>query len=210
MLRVSLTGGLACGKSTVAKMFSELGAHVIDADKLVHQLYRKGEPVYGELVERFGPGILGEDEEIDRKRLATLAFDAGRVQELNQIVHPAVRKRQKEWMDGVASQQPDAVAMVEAALSLEAGGKSRFDKIIVVTCQPEQKVSRYAKRADISEALARIEVERRTKAQMSDQEKAGLADYVIDNSGGLEPAREQVDRIYRELQALAQRSAAGR
>jgi len=210
VLRVSLTGGLACGKSTVAKMFSELGAHVIDADKLVHQLYRKGEPVYGELVQRFGPGILGEDEEIDRKRLATLAFDAGRVQELNQIVHPAVRKRQKEWMDGVASQQPDAVVMVEAALTLEAGGKSRFDKIIVVTCRPEQKVSRYAKRAGISEALARIEVERRTKAQMSDQEKAGLADYVIDNSGGLEPAREQVDRIYRELQALAQRSAAGR
>jgi dephospho-CoA kinase len=191
-------------------MFSELGAHVIDADKLVHQLYRKGEPVYGELVERFGPGILGEDEEIDRKRLATLAFDAGRVQELNQIVHPAVRKRQEEWMDEVASQQPDAIVMVEAALTLEAGGKSRFDKIIVVTCRPEQKVSRYAKRAGISEALARIEVERRTKAQMSDQEKAGLADYVIDNSGGLEPAREQVDRIYRELQALAQRSAAGR
>ncbi len=208
MLRVSLTGGMACGKSTVAAMFSELGAEVIDADKIVRDLYRKGEPVYRELVERFGPEILGSDDEIDRARLAALAFDGGRVQELNRIVHPAVGKRQKEWMDRVLSLRPDAIVMVEAALTLEAGGKGRYDKVIVVICQPEQKIARYAKRAGISEAVARAEVERRTKAQMTDQEKAQLADYVIDNSGGLASTREQVDRIYRELKTLAQRPVA--
>ena len=210
MLRVSLTGGVACGKSTVAGMFSELGAEVIDADKIVHDLYRKGEPVYRELVERFGPQILGPDDEIDRARLARLAFDGGRVQELNRIVHPAVGKRQKEWMDRVLSLRPDAIVMVEAALTLEAGGKGRYDKVIVVICEPQQKISRYAERAGISEAAARAEVERRTRAQMTDQEKAKLADYVIDNSGGLATTREQVDRIYRELKTLAQRPLADR
>ncbi len=210
MLRVSLTGGTACGKSTVAKMFSDLGAVVIDADKIVHELYRKGEPVYGELVERFGPGILASDGEIDRRRLATLAFEGGRVQELNAIVHPAVGRRQKEWLDQVMSRHPDAIAMVEAALTLEAGGKSRFDKVIVVVCQPEQKIARYGARAGISETAARAEVDRRTKAQMTDQEKARLADYVIDNSGDVEQARQQVDRIYTELKMLAQSPASSR
>jgi len=210
VLRVSLTGGVACGKSTVAAMFSELGAEVIDADKIVHELYRKGEPVYRELVERFGHQILSSDDEIDRARLARLAFEGGRVQQLNRIVHPAVGKRQKEWMDGVLSRRPDAIVMVEAALTLEAGGKGRYDKVIVVICEREQKIARYAKRAEISEAAARAEVERRTKAQMTDEEKAQLADYVIDNSDGLGPTREQVDKIYRELKTLVQRLPADR
>jgi dephospho-CoA kinase len=210
VLRVSLTGGVACGKSTVAKMFSKLGAEMIDADKIVHELYRKNEPVYQELVKQFGPGILAPDGEIDRARLAALAFEGGRVQELNAIVHPAVGHRQKEWLEQVAARQPDAVGMVEAALTLEAGGKGRYDKIIVVICQPEQKIARYAKRAGISEAAARAEVERRTKAQMTDQEKARLADFVVDNSGALQSTREQVDKIYKELKALAQRPVSER
>src|SRR5262249_12102943 len=150
VLRVSLTGGVACGKSTVATMFCELGAHVIDADKIVHELYCKGEPVYQALVKRFGSVILSPDGEIDRTRLAALAFEGGRVQELNAIVHPAVGRKQKEWLEQMAATEPDAVAIVEAALTLEAGGKGRYDKIIVVTCQPEQKIARYAKRAGIS------------------------------------------------------------
>jgi dephospho-CoA kinase len=203
VLHVGLTGGLACGKSTVAKMFAELGAQVIDADQIVHNLYRRGEPVYHELVEKFGPGILAEDGEIDRGRLATLAFDDGRVQELNRIVHPAVAARQREWMIEAAKRHPNGVAMVEAALILEAGGKSRYDKIVVVICKPEQKVLRYAVRSNCGEAIAREEVERRTKVQMTDIQKAALADYVVDNSGTLEQTRHQVDNIYKELEALA-------
>jgi dephospho-CoA kinase len=209
VLYVGLTGGLACGKSTVAKMFSELGAQVIDADQIVHDLYRRGEPVYRELVEKFGPGILAVDGggEIDRGRLAAVAFDDGRVQELNRIVHPAVVQRQREWMAEAARRHPNAIAMVEAALILEAGGKSRYDKIVVVICKPEQKVLRYAVRSRCGEDIAREEVERRTKVQMSDIQKAALADYVIDNSGTLEQTRRQVENIYKELEALALHSA---
>lgn len=204
MVRAGLTGGVACGKSTVAKMFSDLGAQVIDADSIVHELYRKGEPVHRELVEHFGPEILRPDGEIDRSRLAALAFDGGRVEELNRIVHPAVARRQAEWMREVSAEKPQAIAMVEAALILEAGGKGRFDKMIVVTCRPEQKAARYGSRAGIVESAARAEVERRSKAQMSDEEKARWADYVIDNSGALEATHHQVEKIYTELKTLAQ------
>jgi dephospho-CoA kinase len=200
VLRVGLTGGVACGKSTVAKMFAGLGAEVMDADKIVHDLYRPGEPVYKELVESFGKLILREDGEIDRARLATLAFDGGRVAQLNRIVHPAVFHRQQEWFRRINDVHHDAVAMMEAALILESGGKSRYDKIVVVTCRPEQKIARYAARAGISEAAARNEVGRRSQAQMTDQEKAELADYVIDNSGSPEETRTQAMKIYSELQ----------
>jgi len=210
VLRVALTGGVACGKSTVARMFAEMGAHVVDADRLVHELYRKGEPVYHELVKHFGPGILRPDGEIDRARLAALAFEGGRVQELNAIVHPAVGQRQREWIDEVVRSRPDAITMVEAALILESGGKARYDKIVVVTCEPEQKVERYAARSGLLEAAARVEVERRGKAQMTDAEKAGLADYVIDNSGALEATRLQAAKIFAELKPLAQASAGSR
>ncbi len=191
-------------------MFSDLGAQVIDADSIVHELYRKGEPVHRELVEHFGPEILRPDGEIDRSRLAALAFDGGRVEELNRIVHPAVIRRQAEWMERAGSREPGAIVAVEAALILEAGAKGRFDKMIVVTCRPEQKAARYAGRAGIAESAARAEVERRSKAQMSDEEKARWADYVIDNSGALEATRRQVEKIYTELKTLAQRPVSDR
>lgn len=207
MLHIGLTGGVACGKSTVAKMFSELGAQVVDADKIVHDLYRRGQPVYQALVANFGEGILAPNGEIDRGRLAAVAFDDGRVQELNRIVHPAVGQKQLEWIAEAGRRQPKGIAVVEATLTLEAGGKSRYDKIVVVICKPEQKILRYAMRAHVSEAIGREEVERRTKVQMTDIQKAALADYVIDNSGTLEQTRHQVENIYKELEALASQSA---
>ncbi|HSM87121.1 MAG TPA: dephospho-CoA kinase [Candidatus Limnocylindrales bacterium] len=207
MVRVGLTGGIACGKSTVGKMFSDMSAHVIEADTIAHELYRPGEPIYQELVEKFGPEIVRPDGEIDRPRLAAAAFDGGRVAELNKIVHPAVIRRQEQWMRQIGATEPYAVAIVEAALILEAGAKARFDKIIVVTCKPEQKVARYARRAAMPESLARGEVERRSKAQLSDEEKVRRADFVIDNSGPLELTRQQVERIYAELKVQAKRMA---
>jgi dephospho-CoA kinase len=201
VVRVGLTGGIACGKSTVAGMFAELGAKVVDADAIVHELYRPGEEVYRELIQCFGKDIVKADGEIDRARLATLAFDGGRVTELNRIVHPAVFRRQEQWIRSVVAQDPDAVVMVEATLILEAGGRERFDKIIVVTCAPEQKIQRLAHRAGLSETAARAEVERRTRAQFTDDEKARHADFVIDNSGPLEATRRQVQKIFAELKS---------
>src|SRR5215472_8356037 len=204
MLRVGLTGGVATGKSTVAGMFAALGAQVIDADQIVHELYRPGEGVHRKLVEHFGAGIVRPDGEIDRTRLAALVFDCGRVEELNRIVHPAVFRRQQEWIEQATKRAPDGVAIVETALILEAGGKDRYEKMIVVTCRPEQKIARYAQRAGIADAEAHAEVERRSKVQMSDAEKASFADYVIDNSGTLEAARQQTQKIYGELKTLAE------
>jgi dephospho-CoA kinase len=203
MLRIGLTGGIACGKSTVAKMFAELGAEVVDADVLVHELYRPGEEIHRELVRRFGQEIVKSNGEIDRAKLAAVAFDGGRVEELNKIVHPAVIRQQQKWMQEIAAKDPDAVVIVEAALILEAGAGGRFDKLVVVTCQPEQKIERLGRRAGLSLKEARTEVERRTRAQLSDEEKARRADYVIDNCGPMEATREQVRRIFAELKQLS-------
>lgn len=203
MLRVGLTGGIACGKSAVAKMFCDLGAHIIYADAIAHELYKPGQPVYEELVKRFGPEIVQPDGEIDRAKLAAVAFNEGKVDEVNKIVHPAVIRRQEQLMYEISTQEPNAVIMVEAALILEAGARNRFEKMVVVTCLPEQKVVRYGLRAGIDDAAAKIEVERRSKAQLPDDEKARRADYVIDNSGPLERTRQQVERIYAQLKIMA-------
>jgi dephospho-CoA kinase len=205
VLRVGLTGGVACGKSTVAKMFAELGANIVDADTIAHELYRPGQEVLQELVKHFGPEILKPDGELDRAKLATLVFDGGRVEELNKIVHPAVIRQQDQWMRSLGEKDPYAVAIVEAALILEAGVKDHFDRIMVVTCKPAQKVTRFAQRTGMSADAARADVERRNKAQMSDEEKARRADFVIDNSGPVEETRHQVQRIYSELKVLAKR-----
>ncbi|MGC2745702.1 MAG: dephospho-CoA kinase [Candidatus Angelobacter sp.] len=205
MLRVGLTGGVACGKSTVAKMFADLGAKIVDADAIAHELYRPGHPVLEDLVKHFGAEILKPDGELDRARLATLVFDGGRVEELNKIVHPAVIRQQDQWMRALGESDPYGVAIVEAALILEAGVKDRFDRIMVVTCKPAQKVARFAQRSGMSANAAQADVERRTKAQMPDEEKARRADFVIDNSGSVEETRHQVQRIYSELKVLAER-----
>ena len=205
MLRVGLTGGIACGKSTVARMFAEQGAHIVDADLIAHELYRPGQQVYQELVRRFGQEILKPDGEIDRAKLASAVFDGGRVEELNKIVHPAVIRRQEQWTRDIAAKDPYAVIMVEAALIFEASVRDRFDKIIVVTCKPAQKIERMAGRAGMSQAEARAEVERRSRAQMADDEKIRRSDFVIDNSGPVDVTRQQVERIYAELKVLAKR-----
>ena len=206
MLRIGLTGGMACGKSTVATMFADLGAHIIDADLIAHQLYRPTTEVYIELVKRFGSGIVRPDGEIDRAKLAAAAFDGGRVEELNKIVHPAVIRQQEQWMQEIGAKEPYAIMMVEAALIFEAGARDRFDKIIVVTCKPGQKAARLTLRTGMSEAQAQAEVERRSKAQIPDDEKMRRADFVIDNSGPVDVTRHQVERIYAELKVLAKRA----
>jgi dephospho-CoA kinase len=205
MLRVGLTGGIACGKSAVAKMFADLGVYVIQSDQIAHELYRPGEPVYAEVVQRFGRAIVKPDGEIDRAKLAAVAFGENRIEELNRIVHPAVIQHQSKWIFEIASKEPDAVAIIEAALIFEAGTNTRFEKMVVVTCEPEQKVARFAQRAGIDEVAARVEVERRMKAQWPDEEKIRRADYVIDNSGPLEQTQAQVKKVFAELKELAKK-----
>jgi dephospho-CoA kinase len=205
MLKVGLTGGIASGKSVVGEMFAKRGAHVIQADHISHELMQPGQAVYQEVVRRFGKQILNADGTVNRPRLAEAAFGTpgsdgpSRLRELNAIVHPAVIRRQEEWMKEVGRRDPKAVAMVEAALILEAGAAERFDRLIVVTCETVQRIQRFASRMKISLDAARDEVARRMAAQLPDEEKLKAADYVIDNSGSLDATGAQVAEIWEIL-----------
>ena len=207
MLKVGLTGGIAAGKSVVGKMFASLGAQVIQADEIAHQLMQPGQTVYQDVVVRFGARILDSDGSVNRARLAEIAFggpdNPSRVAELNQIVHPAVIRRQEEWMEQIGERDRHAVAIVEAALILEADMDKRLDRLVVVTSRPEQRIERWARRLKVDEDSARREVTRRMAAQLPDEEKVKAADYVIDNSGSLDETRQQVEKIYPELKREA-------
>ena len=210
MLRVGLTGGIAAGKSVVGEMLAALGAHVIQADQIAHQLMQPGEAVYHQVVKHFGTGILNPDGTVNRPRLAEAAFGQGvdgaktpRIEELNRIVHPAVLQRQEVWMEEIARLDPGGIAVVEAALILEAGIARTFDRLIAVICRPEQRIERWALRMRMDEETARREVTRRMAAQLPDEEKIIAADYVIDNSGPLDETEKQVLALFSTLQREA-------
>jgi dephospho-CoA kinase len=216
MLKVGLTGGIASGKSVVGEMFVALGACLVQADRIAHELMRPGQPVYNQVVRHFGGGILNPDLSVNRAKLADAAFGAGagsgnqpssqgpsRVDLLNRIVHPAVIRSQEEWMEEMGRQDPHAVAIVEAALILEAGAAKRFDRLIVVTCSDEQRVVRFAARHKLAIDVARKEVERRMAAQLPEAEKIKAADFVIDNSGSIDRTRERVLEVWQELRTEA-------
>jgi dephospho-CoA kinase len=204
LLRLGLTGGIASGKSVVGEMFVKRGARLIQSDAVSHALMQPGCTVYEEVVRRFGREILNADGSVNRSRLAAAAFGtpggaSPRIKELNEIVHPAVIAHEKEWMEEIGRRDPDAIVIVEAALILEAGVAGRFDRLMVVTCHPEQRILRFARRLGISEDAARAEVNRRMAAQISDEEKIKAADFVIDNSGSLDATEQQVQRVFAEL-----------
>jgi dephospho-CoA kinase len=221
MLKVGLTGGIASGKSAVGEMLVGLGAHLVQADRIAHELMLPGQPVYNEVVRHFGGAILNPDLSVNRAKLAAAAFGSAqsgaaadasgansalpsRIQELNRIVHPAVLRSQEEWMEEMGRQDPRAIAIVEAALILEAGAAKRFHRLIVVTCSDEQRVARFAARQKLDLDAARKEVDRRMAAQLPEAEKIKAADYVIDNSGSLDHTREQVRQMWEKLRVEGQ------
>jgi dephospho-CoA kinase len=205
LLKLGLTGGIASGKSVVGEMFVKLGTHLIQADAIAHWLMDPGRPVHDEIVRRFGPAVLNPDRTINRAKLAEAAFGSPRsstpprVEELNAIVHPAVIRYENEWMGAIGARDPNAIAIVEAALILEAHTADRFDYLIVVTCRPDQRIQRFAARHKISEAAARAEVTRRMAAQLPDEEKIKAADFVIDNSGSIESTEKQVREVFSSI-----------
>ena len=212
LLKVGLTGGISSGKSVVGEMFAALGVAVIDADHIAHALMQPGQTVYQEIVQHFGVGILNPDGTVNRSKLAEAAFGTpnqkggSRVQELNRVVHPAVIQRQEEWMNEIGRKEPHGIAMVEAALIVEAGAAKRFDRLIMVTCQPEQRFQRWAKLRKVGLEAAAREVTRRMAAQLPDEEKVKFSDYVIDNSRSLDNTQKQVTQVYQELRRQAEKS----
>ena len=201
MIKVGLTGGIASGKSLVSRMFTELGAHTIDADELAHELMTPDQPAYHEIVEKFGDSILNPDKTISRSKLAELAFDKKRprIYELNRILHPGVIQKYESWMDDIEKQEPEAIVMLEAALLLEAGLRRRFDKIVVVTLKQQQRIERWSQRFHVDQETARLEVTRRMMAQAPDEAKLQAADFVIDNSGTVDETKAQVKKVYDSL-----------
>jgi len=213
MLRVGLTGGLGSGKTTVADVFRSLGAHVIEADAVGRGLMSPGQAVYREIVEHFGPEIVNADGTLNRRLLADLAFRHNRLVELNHIVHPAVIAAQQEWAELVFVEDPNAVVVVESAVVFEAdaqgtapGWRQRFDRVILVTVPDDVKIARYvARMAQSARSPQDLEADARARlaAQIPDSMKVPLCDYVIRNDGSLEETRQQVERIFAELAAVA-------
>lgn len=200
MLRVGLTGGIGCGKSTVAAMMREQGCHVLEADALAHRAIEPGTAAYDEVVREFGREILAADGAIDRGRLAAIVFsEPARLERLNRIVHPRVIEEQERWLaERERSGERGVVAVVEAALLIEAGYHTRLDRVVVVWCRPEQQRERLRARG-----MAPADLERRIAAQMPLEEKRRLASDEIDTSGTLEETRRQVEALVARLKQLA-------
>lgn len=221
MLRVGLTGGLGCGKSTVAGFFREWGGEVIEADELGREVMEPGHDAFDGIVRHFGPEVVLPSGRLDRARLAQLAFVEGRLDELNAIVHPAVLGAQMRWMEAVGVRNPQAVAIVESALIFEverdalargdrnsvmAEWRRCLDRIVVVTAPEELKLARYVARVcpdgrGRAEALA--DARRRLDYQIPDAEKALRADFVIDNSADMNHLHEQAQAVWKLLQHRA-------
>lgn len=199
MLKVGLTGGLASGKSFVGAALEELGCKLIEADQLGHEVLMPDGSAYAAVVEEFGPGILDENGEIDRKKLALEVFASKeRLRRLNSLVHPEVHRRTDELMAEYFAADPDAIVVVEAAIHIETGGYRRFDKLIVVVCTVEQQIARAMRRDGSSRASALA----RLASQMPLEEKRKYADYVIDTSGAKEDTLRQTEEVYHLLRGL--------
>lgn len=202
MLKVGLTGGIATGKSTVAKMFAARGCLLLPADKIAHELMAPGQPAYEEIVRAFGREVVRADGALDRQRLAAIVFaDAVRREQLNRIVHPRVIAEIEQELARLAQANPKAIVLVEAALLVEAGYYRQLDKLIVTWCRPEQQLERLMKQM----GLTRAQAEQRLAAQLPQEEKRRHAHYEIDCSGALAAAEEQVEKVFQELRRLAER-----
>jgi len=198
-----LTGGVACGKSTVARYFQDLGAYIIDADQVGHALIEPGQDAYRRIVDHFGKEILDAGGCVDRKKLGPRVFaDPPQLQALNAIVHPRVIARVQELAAEQRRQNPHAVVILDAPLIFEAGMAAALRKIMVAWCRPEQQVERLMAKTGIS----RDEAERRIRAQMPVEEKRRRADYLIDCSGTLEESRAQAKAIYLELWRIVEQA----
>ena len=200
MLKVGLTGGIASGKTFVVGLLRDFGCHVLDADATAHQVMEPGQPAHAEIVARFGAEILDPAGRIDRPRLGAIVFaDAAERAALNAIVHPRVYEAQARWLAEVAAGDPGGIAVIDAALMIETGSWRRFDRLVVVHCQPEIQLARLMERNGLTREAAGA----RIAAQLPVAEKLRYANFTIDTSAGFDDTRRQVELLYRQLRELA-------
>lgn len=196
ILRTGLTGGIASGKSTIARIFAGLGCITIDADQLVARLYQPGQAGHEALVRSYGAGILLPDGTIDRRKLADIAFASDEsAKALNALIHPIVVAEEGRLIAAEEQRESsDRIVIVEATLLIEAGGKDRYDRIVVVDVDPQTQLARA-----IARGLTPEDAARRIARQMSREERLRYADYVIDNSGDLQAAEAETRRVFDAL-----------
>ncbi len=195
ILRTGLTGGIASGKSTIARMFAALGCLTIDADQIVARLYEPGQAGHEALVRTYGSGILLPDGTVDRRKLAGIAFASEEsAKALNALIHPIVVAEEADWMAAEEQRAGDRIVIVEATLLIESGGAERYDRIVVVDVDPETQLARAALRG-----MTREEAARRIAHQLPRAERLRYADYVIDNSGDLQAAEAETVHVYEAL-----------
>lgn len=207
ILKVGLTGGIASGKSTISRILAGLGCVTLDADEIVARLHRRGGAGHQALVAEYGEKILRPDGEVDRKKVADAAFtDEASAKRLNALIHPLVIQEEARAMESEAARFPDRdrIFVVEATLLLEAGGKQRYDKIVVVDVEPEIQIKRAVERG-----MTKAEVQRRMRHQISREERLKNADYVINNSGDRRSAEIDTHRVYEKLRADLQTKKRG-
>jgi dephospho-CoA kinase len=196
MLHAGLTGNIASGKSHAVSVFSELGAHIIDADIIARRLLSSETETKRKVVQAFGPAIVNPDGHINRKSLANIIFhDSAKRELLNSLVHPDVRTEVLGRIVELEKPETLGIIIVDAALMVESGFYRMYDRLIVVTCDPGVQLTRLMSRDGLSVEEARA----RMAAQLPAAEKAKLADYTIDTSGTFKQSREQIEEVYRRL-----------
>jgi dephospho-CoA kinase len=216
MLRIGLTGDLGSGKSTVAHMLADRGAIVLSSDDMARSMMQPDQPVFDEIVARFGPSILTPDGTLDRRALAALAFNPAhsRVEELNAIVHPAVISAQNEQLAALARTHPNAIAVVESALIFstryapEGAWHSRFDRILLVTAPEAQKIARFIARASSGRTLTpaerlALETDARQRLALQHTEDFASECLVLHNDGNLAALELQVESIWQHVKSLS-------
>lgn len=200
MLLIGLTGGLATGKSTVARLFRDCGAVVLDADILARQVVEPGKPAWRDIARTFGTTILCPDRTLNRAALARIVFrHPAKLRTLNAFVHPRVARAQARLTREIVRKDPHAVIIYDAPLLIEAGAHGRMNRLIVITADRETQLARLMKR----NGLTRAEALRRIRAQMPLPQKVKLADHILDGTLPHPQLRTRVRLLYEELRNLA-------
>ena len=199
---VGITGGIACGKTTVSDILTEKGAIPINADEIGHQLLKADSPVIDELTDAFGHDILEASGDVSRKKLGAIVFkDKAARERLNGILHPLIIERSRGHARQLVTEDPTCVVLLDAPLLIEAGAYDTVDLIVVVTASPETQLRRTLERGEAQgRPLTETEVQARIDAQMPLTEKVKYADVVIENEGSHEALHKQVAALWERLQ----------
>jgi dephospho-CoA kinase len=199
MMLVGLTGGVATGKSTVARMFRQCGAVVIDADELAREVVQPGKPAWREIVRMFGKGILHPDRTIDRHALGAIVFhDKKNLRRLERIIHPRVAREQQRLTKQATTKDPKAVVIYDVPLLFEAGIDKRVDKVIVVTADQHAQLVRLRKRNGLSQS----EALRRIRSQLPLAKKRRMANYILSGTKNRKQLAKEVSKLLDDLRAL--------